>query len=123
VNAATLAQRAYAPTNSSTRTPRSIEFEVIARITHRLKHAIKSRDFNNLVEALHENRTLWITIATNVADAENLLPEDLRARLFFLSEFTVQHTRKVLKKEATAVPLLEINVAILAGLQSEGNKP
>ncbi len=122
MNAATLAQRAYAPTNSSTRTPRSIEFEVIARITHRLKHAVKSRDFNKLVEALHENRTLWITIATNVAEAENLLPDDLRARLFFLSEFTVQHTRKVLRKEATAVPLLEINVAILAGLQSEGNK-
>lgn len=70
-----------------------------------------------LIEAMYENRQLWNTLAADVADPENLLPEDLRARIFYLAEFTTQHSRKVLQDEASPVPLLEINAAIIGGLQ------
>jgi flagellar protein FlaF len=112
-----MAQRAYAPTAAPTKSERSIEFEVIARITSRLKAAIEDTKFPKLLEALHENRRLWRALATDVADPDNMLPQDLRARIFYLAEFTNHHTSKVIAREASAVPLLEVNTAILRGLK------
>ena len=119
MTALNLAKKAYAPNSTSVRTPRSIEFEVIARITHRLKHAIQTQDRRLLIDAMYENRQLWNTLAADVADPENLLPEDLRARIFYLAEFTTQHSRKVLHEKASPVPLLEISAAIIGGLQEK----
>lgn len=117
MNASTLANRAYAPTAAPIKSERSIEYDVIARITYRLKTAMESSDFPALVQALHENRKLWRTFAIDVADNANLLPKDLRARIFYLAEFTDHHTSKVIKKTASAVPLLEVNTAIMRGLK------
>ena len=86
-----------------------------------MKKAIETKNKIALIEALHENRILWNTLAADVALPENALPEDLRARIFYLAEFTAQHTRKVLRNEDTAVPLLEVNAAILGGLRTKGN--
>lgn len=121
MNAMNLAQRAYAPTTAPTKSNRSMEYDVIAKITYRLKKAIEADELGPLLDALHENRKLWRMLAVNVADPENLLPDDLRARIFYLSEFTNQHTTKVIRKTASAVPLLEVNTAILRGLRTEGS--
>lgn len=123
MNATTLAQRAYAPTAAPTRSARSVEYDVIARITFRLKKAIEARKLPALLEALDENRVLWRTLAVDVADGDNDLPEDLRARLFYLYEFTDHHTRQVVRRKASPVPLLEVNMAILRGLKGEGAVP
>ncbi|MGB3246032.1 MAG: flagellar biosynthesis regulator FlaF [Sulfitobacter sp.] len=120
MNSYAMAQRAYAPSAAPTRSTRSIEYDVIARITFRLKSAINKGSFPMLLEALHENRKLWRTLAIDVADDANGLPDDLRARLFYLAEFTDHHTRRVIRKEADAVPLLEVNTAILRGLKQIG---
>ena len=122
MQAISLAQRGYSPNSGAIHTPRSIEFQVIARITHRLKNAVKAGDKRTLIEAMHENRMLWNALATDVASSENELPDELRARIFYLAEFTAIHTQRVLKDEADAAPLLEINAAILGGLQSEGQQ-
>ena len=120
MNSYAMAQRAYAPTSAPTRSNRSIEYDVIARVTFRLKTAITKGSFPHLLEALHENRKLWRTLAIDVADKANGLPDDLRARLFYLAEFTDHHTRRVIRKEDNAVPLLEVNTAILRGLKGTG---
>ncbi len=112
-----MAQRAYAPTSAPIKSERSIEYEVIARITYRLKAAIEGNKFPTLVEALHENRTLWQRFAIDVADPANLLPRDLRARIFYLAEFTDHHTSKVINEKVSAAPLLEVNTAIMRGLK------
>lgn len=117
MNATDKAQRAYAPTAAPIKSERSVEFEVIARITARLKAAIEAAQFPGLLEVLHENRRLWRTLATDVANAENLLPDELRARIFYLAEFTNHHTSKVIARQDTAIPLLEVNTAILRGLK------
>ncbi len=120
----TLAQRAYAQSAAPTRTPQDTEYEAISKITHRLKSAAARRetDFSAFVQALHENRRLWIVLATDVADADNALPTNLRARIFYLAEFTEQHSSRVLGNKATVEPLLEINMAVLRGLrQMRGN--
>ena len=119
MNAYAQAQSAYASGVAPTKTARSAEYEVIARISARLKRAIQSNDFQALAEALYENNKLWTALSVDCLDDNNLLPDELRARIVSLAEFTRQHSHKVLRKTDTAVPLLEINAAILKGLKSE----
>lgn len=115
----TLAHRAYAQSAAPTRTPRDTEYEAISKITHRLKSAAarQATDFGGFVQALHENRRLWSVLATGVSDAQNDLPRDLRARIYYLAEFTEHHSSLVLGKTATVEPLLEINMSVLRGLR------
>lgn len=119
MNAHSQAQRAYSAASAPTRTLRSTEYEAVARITHRIRSADQqgAEGYSALVEALYDNRKLWNIFAVDVADAANKLPRDLKAQLFYLAEFTQQHTSKVLAREATVAPLLEINTAILRGLR------
>ena len=124
MNATTLAKTAYGNPAQATRTPRGIEYELFARITHRLKQA-KERgkvDFGALARALYENRRLWTTLAVDVASPDNGLPPQLRARLFYLHEFTQQHSRKGLSGEAELDVLIDINTSIMRGLRQEGGQ-
>ncbi|MCH2093603.1 MAG: flagellar biosynthesis regulator FlaF [Rhodobacteraceae bacterium] len=121
MNVHTNALRGYSQSFAPTRTPRATEYSVIAQITHRMRSAaVRGKiGFPALAEALHDNRRLWTTLAVDVADSANALPPDLRARIVYLAEFTHVHTGKVLNGQATVKPLLEINAAILRGLNSE----
>lgn len=120
--ATTLAKTAYANPGQPVRTARGTEFELFARITRRLKQAAGggSADFPALAAAIYDNRKLWTVLASDVADPENALPENLRARLFYLHEFTQAQSRKVLSGEASADILVEINTAIMRGLGQSG---
>jgi flagellar protein FlaF len=122
MNATAMARRAYSPTAAPMRTAKSAEYEVIARITYRLKKATESNDLSALAESLHENRSLWSALAIDVADPGNQLPAKLRAEIFYLAEFTQRYTSKVLNEKASVIPLLEINTAILRGLKQEGTR-
>ncbi|MCG7520619.1 flagellar biosynthesis regulator FlaF [Ruegeria sp. Ofav3-42] len=117
-----LAQRAYAQTAAPARTPRDTEFEAISKITRKLKAAAarQKTDFGAFVQALHENRRLWTVLASGVTDSDNALPNDLRARIFYLAEFTEQHSSQILGQKASVEPLLEINMAVLRGLRQLG---
>ncbi|SEO07087.1 flagellar protein FlaF [Salinihabitans flavidus] len=116
----TLAHGAYAQAATPIRTPRGTEYELIARITHRIKATAKKGrpGFPELAEAVHDNRQLWTILATDVADIDNPLPKSLRARIFYLAEFTHIHSGKVLRENASVRPLLEVNTAILRGLRN-----
>jgi flagellar biosynthesis activator protein FlaF len=120
VNALNMAKTAYATNKAPIRTPRGTEYEAFVRVTQRLKAAADKGDmgFADLAQALHLNRRLWTILASDVADKDNTLPQELRARIFYLAEFTTQHSRKVLKGEDTVLPLLEINMAVMRGLRS-----
>ncbi|EPX82611.1 flagellar biosynthesis regulator FlaF [Salipiger mucosus] len=124
MNAQTLAQRAYAQSSATTRTDRALEYDLIARVTHRIKAAAEAGPaaYPKLVEALYDNRRLWTALAVDVADSDNGLPADLRSRIFFLSEFVQAHTGKVLARKARLAPLLEVNAAILRGLNGRRHK-
>lgn len=122
MNATAMAKTAYSAPGQPTRTARGTEYELFARITHRLKAASSLGDvgFSTLARALHDNRQLWTTLAADVADPDNQLPPPLRARIFYLSEFTAQHTRKVLAGSADPEVLIDINTAIMRGLRQDG---
>jgi len=125
VNALDMARTAYASPGTPARTLRGIEYDLFARVTHRLK-ASQARgriDFALLAQALHENRQLWAALASDVAEPGNQLPQALRAQLFYLYEFTEQHSGKVLEGAASAEVLIDINTAVMRGLRSEGRAP
>lgn len=117
MNAMEQARLAYAGAQSPTRTPRQAEHQVLSTVTARLAAAARSPDdFARTAAAIHDNRRFWTRVATDVADKDNGLPPDLRARLFYLAEFTDHHSRRVLKREADLQPLIDINTAVMRGL-------
>lgn len=113
---------AYARRETPTRSLRSVEYDLLAHVTRRLRSAWASRaeDFPGLVRAVADNEQLWSTLACDVALPGNGLPDTLRARLFYLYEFTAHHSRAVLDNRASVEVLADINTAVMRGLRGEG---
>lgn len=116
-----MARAAYSAPSSAIRTARSIEYEAFARVTRQLRAATVGPEagFQPLVLALNDNRRLWTVLASDVAEPDNELPKELRAKLYYLAEFTTEHTRKVLAGTAEAGVLIDINMAVMRGLRRE----
>ena len=120
MNTLQMAQDVYASSINITRSDRSVEHAAFSKITGQIASAAANgkAGFHELVTALHENQKLWTLIAAEVALPENELPQDLRAQIFYLAEFTSVHTSKVLRQDATADALIDVNTAIMRGLNS-----
>lgn len=120
MNISALAQSTYADTSAPIKTERSTEYQIFAKVTHRLKNVSDGgiENFIELAEAIHDNRRLWIVLAADVAEKENGLPAELRAQIFYLAEFTEDFSRKVLSKKATTETLVAINTAVMRGLRT-----
>lgn len=122
MNALHQAQNAYRTVDQPTQTPRGIEYQAFAKITHRLKRAGSAKGPNAtraMIAAIHDNRKLWNALASDVSAPGNGLTDDLRARILYLAEFTRLHSSKVLGKTARADALVEINTAVMTGLRSQ----
>lgn len=119
VHGKTMAKLGYAALGASIKTPRSLEYELLAQITTDLISAIGSqdKDFPTLVAALHRNRELWLCWAVDVADDTNALPRDLRGQVFYLAQFVQHHTSQILSAKVDPTSLIDINKAILKGLE------
>lgn len=111
----------YGHRETPARSPRSVEYDLIAQVTQRLRHAWanRDRDFPGFVHAMTDNQKLWSTLACDVALPENGLPQTLRARLFYLHEFTASHSRAVLNDNASVDVLIDINTAVMRGLRGD----
>lgn len=112
----------YARPEAPTRSLRSVEYDLLAQVTQRLRSAWTQRatDFPALARAVTDNVQLWSTLASDVALPGNGLPAALRARLFYLYEFTAQHSRSVLENKASVEVLADINMAVMRGLRGDG---
>ncbi len=118
-----MAKTAYSTPQAALRTPRSIEADLFAKVTARLRNAQTNgtASFAALASAVHENRKLWTMLAADVAEDDNGLPAPLRAQIFYLAEFTQHHSSKVLTGAENVEVLIEINTAILRGLSQHGS--
>jgi flagellar protein FlaF len=112
----------YARPEAPTRSLRSVEYDLLASISQRLRAtwAGRATDFPALVGAVTDNTRLWSALASDVALPGNTLPAALRARLFYLYEFTATHSRAVLEGKASVEVLVDINLAVMRGLRGEG---
>ncbi len=119
------ANNAYAQPAAPIRSPRAAEYEVIGQVTRRLvaAEARRAQDMPAFIEAIHLNERLWSILASDVAGPGNGLPQALRARLFYLYRFTVEHSRRIREGNASAGVLVDINTAVLRGLRGEGSTP
>lgn len=122
MNALNFPKTGYSRPDANLRSTRSIEYDALVRATRLLSAAWPNRkqDFAALASALHENRVLWSTLAADVASPENGLPAPLRAQLFYLYEFTDQHSRSVLDGRGSVEVLVDINTAVMRGLRGQG---
>ena len=119
-----MAKAAYASSGSGARTPRATEYEVFARVTRKLAaaHAAGSAGFALVAEAIHDNRRLWVALASDVAEPANSLPQGLRAQIFYLAEFTFHQSRRILAGEGEVDVLIDINTAIMKGLRGRDER-
>lgn len=124
MNAFDMARTAYTSPAAPIRTTRGTEYSAFAKITHQLRAAAskKKTSFPEFVKALDDNRRLWNLLAGDVASADNQLPKELRAQIFYLAEFTQKHTSDILKGNADEVSLIDINTSIMRGLRREGGQ-
>lgn len=116
MNAFQLAKSAYFPVAPQLRSAQSHEYDAFARVTRGLMDA---RTKPEIAKAILDNRTLWTMLAGDVADPDNRLPGPLRARIFYLAEFTAVQSRKVLNGTAGVQALVDVNSAIMAGLRQQ----
>ena len=115
------AQAAYARPEAPHRSPRALEYDLLARATKALSSARGEKaGFAKLMVALDDNQRLWSTLAADVAGPENGLPAQLRAQLFYLYEFTAKHSRAVREQGASVEVLIDINTAVMRGLRGQG---
>lgn len=119
MNAANLAQNAYSQAHKNTGTPRTVEYQLLAKVTAELSslNKLDMDYFPRLTEALHRNRMFWDTVAADVASEGNTLPLDLRAQIFSLAEFSRGHSQKILRGETDPSALIEVNTAVMRGLR------
>ncbi|MGG7566700.1 flagellar biosynthesis regulator FlaF [Rhodovulum sp. DZ06] len=123
MNSAALATTGYGDAQVALHDSRQTEYRAFAEATRRLCAADAANEdttggFAALAEALHDNLRLWTLLAADVASDDNELPQQLRARIFYLAEFTRVHSRKVLSGDAKVRPLIDINTAIMKGLRA-----
>lgn len=108
------------------KTPRDIEYDVLAQITGRIQSQLPhdlGQVNGRLTLALNDNRRLWAAFAADLAHPSNGFPQALRAQLFYLAEFTLKHTAQVLTGLAKADILAEINTSVMRGLKGQGGEP
>lgn len=115
-----LAQTAYAASATPVRTERGTEYAAFQKVTARLNQARRdSAPMAERAEVLHDNRKLWTILASDLADGDNGLPQNLRAQLFYLAEFSLLQSRKALNHPEALGALVEINTAVMRGLSGQ----
>ena len=107
----------YESTQSITEHPRETEYRLFARVTRALMdvqdHELTNTEFH---QALNWNRRLWATLQFDLASEENLLPDELRAKLVSLAIWVDKHSTLVMKGEGKIDPLISVNRTIMEGL-------
>lgn len=119
MNAFMSPQANYRQGQSPSRSLKSVEYDLLASITQKLKQGLRDRDTNfvGLAQAIMENQQLWTAFALDVGTPGNALPPKLRAQIVYLCEFTILHSSKVLANQSSPEVLIDINMAIMRGLR------
>ncbi|MEO0413031.1 MAG: flagellar biosynthesis regulator FlaF [Pseudomonadota bacterium] len=112
---------AYRKTQNQSETPQQIEYRLFANVTRSL---IELRDMENptprqKMDALDWNRRLWSTLSSDCGAPGNNLPKDLRAQIISLSLWVSRFTSEVARGGATLDALIDVNTAIMEGLEMQ----
>ena len=112
---------AYQLARNITESPRSTEARLMREITGEL---IAARDAGRtgplLMPVLFRNRTVWGAFADACSTRGNRLPDGLRASIISIGLWVERYTSEVVTGRDTIDPLIEVNRAIIEGLEGHG---
>ena len=98
--------------------PRRTEYRLFADVTRAL---IEAGERGDKGEAFHHavtwNREVWQTLANDLLQPGNSLPDALKAQLLSLALWVDRHSLRVMRNAARSEPLVEVNRNVMAGLQ------
>lgn len=118
-----LAHAGYNQTRELIADPRNIEAQLLSQIAAEIELAAGDTpcDINMpaLATAIHRNNKLWTALLTDLASDDNQLPDDLRASLISLGTYSLRHGAEVLRGDAAAKSLIDLNRSIAAGLRGQ----
>ena len=106
--------------------PKQTEYRLFGLVTRALMDAVQKdeSDLSGRMRALHWNRRLWTTLATDCGNPQNGLPMQLRASIISLSIWVDKHTSAVMQKQEKIQPLIDVNRIIMQGLSGQmANSP
>lgn len=115
---------AYKQTIRETETPRDLERRVISQITRELEKlppAPTPSLSHDDRDALARNQRMWGFLMFDVIEADNPLPDQLKAGIISLALFVDQHTPEVIAGRKTAEALVSINRNVMSGMAGATN--
>lgn len=108
---------AYETAKKTTERPQQTEYRLFVEVTRAL---ISVKGFAKtdpkLHDALHWNRRMWSTFATDCAIEGNKLPKMLRAQIISLSIWVGKHSSKVIRENEDIEALIDVNKSVMEGL-------
>ncbi len=113
-----LAFKAYGEVKQRTAGEKEIEFALFRQITDALKEVSERDDVQptDWADAIHRNQQLWTTIAIDLLQPGNGLPDEMKRSLLYLAEFVRQTSMKIMAGDGDIVDLIEVNQTIMNGL-------
>ena len=108
---------AYQNAQKKTETPQQTEYRLFVDVTRALIDAKDcSKTDPKLHDALHWNRRMWSTFATDCAVEGNQLPKMLRAQIISLSIWVGKHSSKIIREDEDIQALIDVNKSVMEGL-------
>jgi len=112
--------KAYQTTQKANESTSQTEYRLFADVTRAMMAAKDLPKFDvKLHDALHWNRQLWSTLATDCAVEGNMLPKQLRASIISISIWVVKYSSQVARGEEDIQALIDINKNIMEGLSAQ----
>ena len=110
--------QAYRQAAARAESPREAEYRLFAQVTLALMEAAKAdpKDIAARIDALDWNRRVWAALSDDCYSPGNGLPKPLRASIISLAIWVSRHTSKVVRRDETIEPLIEVNRMIMQGL-------
>ena len=108
---------AYENARKTTESPQQTEYRLFVEVTKALmdvKDCLKTDP--KLHDALHWNRRMWSTFATDCAVEGNKLPKMLRAQIISLSIWVGKHSSKIIRENEDIQALIDVNKSVMEGL-------
>jgi flagellar protein FlaF len=120
-----LAFKAYGEVTQRTAGEKDIELALFQQITNELRNVsdVNTVQPTDWAEAIHRNQQLWTTIAIDLLNPGNALPEEMKRSLLYLAEFVRQNSLKILSGDGDIADLIEINQSIMMGLSGTSAAP
>ncbi|WP_119680941.1 flagellar biosynthesis regulator FlaF [Indioceanicola profundi] len=107
---------AYRQSMRDTISPRELESRVFAQVTAELEGCVAGTDRFAVIRAVDRNRRLWGALVADLAEGENLLPDQLKAGLVSLGLWVNRYSGQVLADGSPLAPLIDVNRTVMKGL-------